>query len=62
MLVACQTNQQVEQDRKLDYLRGINDRLPAAEWRWLLTPLRECLVGFGPWLISEGIGSIWRGC
>lgn len=72
LLAAYQTDQQVAQDRKRDYLRGINDRRPAAEWRWLPygcwehwagrppTPLRECLAGLNTKLISEGTGSTWR--
>jgi len=72
LLAAYQTDQQVEQDRKRDYLRGTNDRRPAAEWRWLPygcwehwmgrppTPLREQLANLDAKLISEGTGSTWR--
>ncbi|MGI4744285.1 MAG: hypothetical protein ACRYG7_54745 [Janthinobacterium lividum] len=34
-MAAYQTDQQVEQDRKRDYLRGTSGRRPALGWRWL---------------------------
>jgi hypothetical protein len=72
LLAAYQTDQQAEQERKRDYLRGTTDRRPASEWRWLPygcwehwpgrppTPLREQLASRDAKLISEGTGSTWR--
>jgi hypothetical protein len=72
LLAAYHTDQATEHERKLAYLRGTDDRRPAAEWRWLPygcwehwagrppTPLREQLASVNARLISEGTGSTWR--
>ena len=41
LLAAYQTDQQVEAERRRDYLRGLQDQRPASEWRWL--PYGPCL-------------------
>lgn len=71
LLAAYELDQQIEQQRKRDFARGMVDdaRTPAAQWRAMPygrwqhklgqppTPLREALA---PNLVSPGTGSTWK--